>query len=182
MDGTIQTSMNGINEAFINYFASILSNPAPHQPNLNPLFSAKIPCISDTQAANLISIITPYEIKKAVFRLNPTSSGGPDGYNAFFLHQCWNTIQNDVISAEQHIFMHNSFPASLSATAIALIPKTENPFSVADFRPISCCNVLYKVITKILAARFQQVLPSIIAPIQTAFIPSRAISDNVLLT
>lgn len=43
MDGAIQSSTNDINEAFINYFASILANPTPHQPNLIPLFLYQSP-------------------------------------------------------------------------------------------------------------------------------------------
>lgn len=78
--------------------------------------------------------------------------------------------------------MDGKLPISLSATFITLIPNIDNPLSVAEFRPISCCNVLYKVIAKIIAERLQQVLPSIISSNQTTFIHNRAISDNILLT
>lgn len=98
MEGNTQTIMNGIKEAFVKYFASTLANPISHVPNLSQLFNANLPCISDVQAANLISLINPDEIKLTVFSLNPSSSGGLDGYNSFFLHQCWNIIDKDIIS------------------------------------------------------------------------------------
>ncbi|KAL0290169.1 UNVERIFIED_CONTAM: Retrovirus-related Pol polyprotein from type-2 retrotransposable element R2DM [Sesamum radiatum] len=62
-----------------------------------------------------------------------------------------------------------------------LIPKVRTPHSVADFRPISCCNVIYKVISKILVCRIREILDLLISPSQNAFIPGRLISDNVLL-
>ena len=61
----------------------------------------------------------------------------------------------------------------LSSTFIALIPKVKNLISITDFRPISLCNVIYKIISKVLANRLKIILPHIISPFQSAFIPGR---------
>lgn len=69
----------------------------------------------------------------------------------------------------------------LNDTSIVLIPKIPNPFSMNNFRPISLCNVLYKIIAKTIANRFQKFLDCCIDNSQSAFVLGRLISDNVLL-
>lgn len=65
---------------------------------------------------------------------------------------------------------------------IALIPKTDNPVNIKMFRPISLCNVGYKIITKIIVVRLKPMLNKIISPFQSSFIPGRTTSDNIIIT
>ncbi|KAL0445418.1 UNVERIFIED_CONTAM: hypothetical protein Slati_2264500 [Sesamum latifolium] len=69
----------------------------------------------------------------------------------------------------------------VNTTLLALIPKVQAPSTVAGFRPISCCNILYKAITKMLVQRTRLVLDLIISLTQNAFVPGRSIGDNILL-
>lgn len=71
-------------------------------------------------------------------------------------------------------------PAALNLTFIALISKVKIPSCVTEFRPISLCNVLYKLISKVLVNRLKKVLPYIISPTQRAFISGCLISENIL--
>ena len=63
---------------------------------------------------------------------------------------------------------------------LTLVPKVPNPSKMTDFRPISCCNIIYKIIAKIIANRIQPCLPSIISPSQSAFMVGRRIGENIL--
>lgn len=68
----------------------------------------------------------------------------------------------------------------INETYISLILKTKNASQVGDFQLISLCNVIYKIISKVLVNRLKSILPNIIFPNQSDFIPNRLISDNVL--
>ncbi|KAL0287022.1 UNVERIFIED_CONTAM: hypothetical protein Sangu_2713200, partial [Sesamum angustifolium] len=101
------------------------------------------------------------EIKDAFFDIAEDKAPGPDGYSSGFYKAAW--------------------PLLVNTTILALIPKVRAPSTVSDFRPISCCNVLYKVITKIIVQRLRLVLDKLISPSQNAFVPGRSIGDNILL-
>lgn len=62
-----------------------------------------------------------------------------------------------------------------------MIPKSDQAQSVGDFGPIACCNVIYKVISKVLSNRLSPVSDSIVDKSQSAFIEGRLISDNIHL-
>jgi hypothetical protein len=120
------------------------------------------------------------EIEVALFQMAPLKAPGPDGLNACFFQYNWPPMREEVCNVILDIFQSGVMPPDLNMTHIALIPTVKKPTSVTEFCPISLCNVLYKLISKVLANRLKLLLPQIIAPAQSAFIPGRLISDNVL--
>ena len=105
----------------------------------------------------------------------------PDGYPVDFYISSWETVGELVTDAIADFFQCGRLLKEANNTILSLIPKTANLSSLSDYRPISCCNTVYKCIAKILARRMAQVLPSVIGNEQSAFIPGRRISDNILL-
>ncbi|KAL0292827.1 UNVERIFIED_CONTAM: Retrovirus-related Pol polyprotein from type-2 retrotransposable element R2DM [Sesamum radiatum] len=137
--------------------------------------------LTETEAEALVLPVSPDEVKQALFDIDESKAPGPDGYSAGFFKAAWPVIGGEVTQAIRDFFQTGRLLKQVNATLISLIPKVSNPGVVAEFRPISCCNVLYKVITKILVQRMRGILDTLISPSQNAFVPGRAIGDNILL-
>ena len=132
--------------------------------------------------ANLIVMPQAEEIKVACFSIHADKAPGPDGFSASFFQSNWETVKDTIISEIQTFFISGSLPQRINHTHVRLIPKIQSPKKVSDYRPIALCSVYYKIIAKILAKRLQPILQSCISENQSAFVPHRAISDNVLIT
>ena len=127
-------------------------------------------------------VITHEEIKKAMFSIDDSKAPGSDGFSLRFFKAAWSIIGSDVSEAVVSFFSSGSLLREINCTIIALVPKVPNPESIQDYRPISCCNTVYKCILKLIATRIKQCIPGIISPSQSAFVQGRSIADNVLIT
>ena len=78
-------------------------------------------------------------------------------------------------------FLNGCFNPRLAKTLISLIPKDENPTHLRNFRPISLCNVAYKVLSKVLVNRLRPFLDELVGPMQISFIPNRSTSDKAII-
>jgi hypothetical protein len=106
---------------------------------------------------------------------------GPDGMPAIFFKKFWELIGNRVKSEVLQVLNGSVMPEGWNDTNVVLIPKVKEPKCLKELRPISLCNVLYKIISKVIAARLKGILAEIISPNQSAFVPGHLITDNILV-
>lgn len=132
------------------------------------------------QNEHMIQEFTGEEVKEAVFAMHPDKSPRPDGMNPTFYQRLWKIIGKDVIDMCLHILSSGCMPQKLNDTLVVLTPKKNVPEVIGDLRPISVCNVLIKIVTKMLANMMKTILPSITLETQSAFISGRIITDNVV--
>ena len=146
--------------------------------SLQDLLMYRCPTAAST---SLVSPVTAQEIYAALLSLPNDKVSGPDGFTKEFYIAAWKVIGQDFITAIQSFFLFGFLPSGINATILSLIPKTENAEKMKDFRPIACCNLLYKVISKVLANRLKVIFPDAVEPNQSAFITGRLLQENVLL-
>ncbi|GKA61097.1 putative RNA-directed DNA polymerase, eukaryota, reverse transcriptase zinc-binding domain protein, partial [Tanacetum coccineum] len=134
------------------------------------------------EALEMTRTVTRNEVKCALFFMGNEKSLGPDGFTTTFFKESWDIVADDFVAAVCEFFINGKILRELNHTIIALIPKVNSPTRVNDYRPISCCNVMFKCISKIIANRIKESLKALVSPNQSAFVPGRSIADNVLLT
>lgn len=137
--------------------------------------------VSVAQNAMLLSLVTEIEVKQTLFHMHPDKSSGPDGMTRGFYQKFWKTLSTYVVNMVKQFFDTGIIDNELIDTNITLIPKKRNPQLMTELRPISLCNVMYKVISKVLANRFKSIIDAIISDTQSAFIPGRFISNNIMI-
>ncbi|KAK3204765.1 hypothetical protein Dsin_018811 [Dipteronia sinensis] len=148
---------------------------------LETVLSGVQPRLSDQFKTFLDADFTAWDIRKAVFDMSLLKASGKDGFPALFYKSYWDTVGSRVTAACLRCFNDGASMERLNETLITVIPKVSRTERLSDFRLVSLCNVLYKIIAKTLANRFRLVLGEVISKTQSAFIPGRFISDNKII-
>jgi len=121
------------------------------------------------------------EVEEAVRSMPSDKALGPDGFTINFYKACWKLVKHEVWEVVEDSRRSGSIVKSLNSTFIALIPKVEEANTPEKFRPISLCNVIYKIISKVIANRLKPILPGPISEEQSGYVEGRQILDNILL-
>jgi len=130
------------------------------------------------------SLSTPVlkeEVRRVVFSMKSYKASGPDGFQPIFFKHFWERIGDDIRHLVHIASNMGTINTSIAETLIVLISKESNPQRLKNFRPISLCNVIFKVITKVLVSRLRPFLVDLISPLQSSFIPGRGTIDNAIL-
>ena len=103
------------------------------------------------------------EVVAAIKEMAPLKASGPDGMPPLFYQSYWPDVGKEVTQAVFSCLNSGSILRSINHTFISLIPKVKNPERVTEFRPISLCNVIYKIVSKVIANRLKPWLNSLIS-------------------
>lgn len=109
------------------------------------------------------------------------NSPGLDGFPTGFYHISWQIVRGNVSNYIRDLWHMVADISEVNSIDLCLIPKVESPQTVHQFRPISLCNSIYKVLSKIMLNRLRHYMGMIVTPNQIGFIPKRYIQENIVV-
>jgi hypothetical protein len=178
-NGEWQANSAVMGQMATDYFKNLFQAETPLQSA--PLLEIFAEKITMEMNEKLCMEFSDREISDALFQIGPLKSPGPDGFPARFFQRNWGILKEEIIAAVREFFCTGVMPDGVNETTIVLIPKVDEPETLAEFRPISLCNVIYKVVSKCLVNRLRPLLDEIISEEQSAFVPGRLITYNSIL-
>ena len=163
----------------ISYFSELFSSSNPS--GIDEVLTSIPSLITEDMNVQLSREVDSDEVLKALKQMHRSKAPGPDGFSPGFYPHFWKVVGVDVVAAVKTFILSDYSMRKINGTHITLIPKKTDPKTMSELRPISLCNVLYKLGSKVLANRLKVILPSVISHFQSAFVPGRLISDNSLV-
>ncbi|KAL4609732.1 hypothetical protein ACB092_08G002500 [Castanea dentata] len=149
--------------------------------NVEEILMAVPIVIIDEENVMLVIEFVKAKVEEALQQMALLKAPGPDGLTPLFYQNFWPSIGEDVSKAILNCLNSGSIPSSINHTFITLIPKVKSPSVVSEFCPIALCNVIYKLLSKVVTNRLKKVLPYIISESQSAFQSNKAILENILV-
>ena len=165
----------------VEYFQDIFTSSNPSVAAINTCLQGMESVVTTDMNEQLLAEFSMDEVSQALKQMYPTKAPGPNGMSAIFYQTYWDIVGPEVTQAILSILYSGYLLRKINYTHIALIPKVKNLENITDFRPISLFNVIYKIVSKVLANKLKKVLPFVISEAQSAFVQSRLITDNFLV-
>lgn len=121
------------------------------------------------------------EIRGAMKQMEPNKAPGPDGFHPVFFQKMWDVAGEDVCHNIRSWFHQSYVPYDMCQAIICLIPKQNPPETVKHLRPISLCNTLYKLATKVIVNTIKPLIPCWISPNQNSLSKGRGPDINIVV-
>ncbi|XP_021766230.1 uncharacterized protein LOC110730713 [Chenopodium quinoa] len=165
----------------LDFYKSLLGTKAPCLPAVDLVTMRRGKKLSSYAQQFFIQPVSHSEIDSALKSIDNSKAPGIDGFNSFFFKKVWHVSKDDIYASVLDFFENGVLQRQWNCTSITLVPKVPNASHVKDFRPIACCTVVYKLISKIITARLASVIRNFIDDAQAGFILGKHIGDNNLL-
>lgn len=156
---------NGLHEHIKSYYQKLFTANVVQE---NHILDCVPKTITDDQNALLLDTVSAEEVRKAAFQMHPNKAPGLDGMTPAFFQKHWGIVGQDIVQLVKHFFLTGEVPRELNETNIVLVPKKNNPSTLSELRPIALCNVVMKIITKVIANRLKLQLETVISDSQNA--------------
>lgn len=129
---------------------------------------------------NLNKPVTEEEVSDAVKEMQNGKAPGPYGFNVDFFKTCWSIVKQDIMNVVEDSRLNRTILKALNTSFLSLIPKQDNAQTPDRFRSIALCNMVYKIISKVVANRLKPLLPSLVSVEQSGYVEGRQILNNII--
>lgn len=162
MDNSNQQVLNEeeTKKAILNFFKDIFTKEGDTVEGC--ALKGKLPILKEEDWNMFNADFSIDEVKTALFDMGPLKAPGPDGFHACFYQKAWQVVGNSIYKQFNAFTETGTLEEGMNDTLIALIPKNNYPTNASHFRPISLCNVIYKIITKALTNKLKPILKDFI--------------------
>lgn len=126
--------------------------------------------------------IEQMEVEEIVFQMEKGKAPGPDGFRIDFFQNCWDLVKEELWEVVEESRRTKRVLKDFNATFLSLIPKEQGADSPGKFQPISLCNVVLKIITKVMENRLKLILPELVSREQSGFVEGRQALEGIILT
>ena len=153
----------GLTDIICSFFKDLFSASGTNAEALNQVTQAIPATVTSEMNHMLLRPFLDSEVLDALHSMSPDKSPGSDGMSAMFYQHYWDHVGSDVTNVVLGVLNEGHDMSKINNSIITLIPKIKQPKTMGDYRSISLCNVIYKLISKVLVLRFKEVLPVVIS-------------------
>jgi hypothetical protein len=161
---------------FKSFYNQFETPPITEQVKVACLFNS---WLSEEEAKELFLPVTSWELKSILFHFKKEKSPGPDGWTVEFFTHFFDLIIEELLALVESIRSRGHMAGNLNSTFLALIPKSNNLHTFGDYHPISLCNLIYKLISKVLANQIKPILSKNLSVEKFGFLEGRLIHDAI---
>lgn len=183
IEGTDVRTQEYIEKELVSHFHTLLTED--HQDRIDAI---------DQVSSHIFSIITPdhnvalmkeimmAELEEVVNNMVEGKAPRPEGFTINFFHHCWDLLKHEVLDIFEESRQKQWVLLALNATFLMLMPKETRANDLCKFWPISLCNVIYKIISKVIASRLKRLLPLLISPGKMGYVEGHKILDGIIIS
>ena len=164
-----------------NFYKVLFNAEACDERARNQFLNCDIPRLAEKARESCEGVITEEELNNAVKAMANNKSPGFDGLMTNFYKHFWPLLGAELTQVYNYSFNNGLLTVSQQRGIITLLFKKGDRTQLKNWWPVTLLNTNYKILTRALAKRLQQVLPLIVSCDQTASIKGRKINDNTRL-
>ena len=183
-DGSLKQGSKEVLSAITDFYTTLYTkdNNEDLELSMGEFITGAVPQVTDTQHTYLEAKLTKNDLKVAVKQIKKGKCPGSDGLPTEFYTCFWEEIEELVYNSLEFAYEIGELSNEQKRGIITLIPKKDlDRLNIRNWRPITLLNTDYKILTKALAIKLQNVLPNLIYPDQTGFMKNRYIGTNIRL-